>query len=247
MGNIHIALGAEQLFTVFGIPVTNTLITSVLVAFGLALFAYYVGRHALFVPGKVQTAVEALFGLVLDYIEETLESRSLARRYFPLLMTIFLFVFVANMVEFAPGIGSIGFFEGIDGEKFSPLLRSVNTDFNMTLALALISFFVIEMSGVAVLGFLKYAGKFVNFKSVLGFMVGIMELFSEIARLISFSFRLFGNIFAGEVLVVVATAFVPFFLPVPLMLFEVFVGFIQAAIFALLTLFFIKIAITEPH
>ena len=74
------------------------------------------------------------------------------------------------------------------------------------------------MSGVVVLGFLKYAGKFVNFKSVLGFMVGIMELFSEIARLISFSFRLFGNIFAGEVLIMVATAFIPLFLPVPLML-----------------------------
>ena len=81
----------------------------------------------------------------------------------------------------------------------------------------------------------------------MGFFVGIIEFFSELARLVSFSFRLFGNIFAGEVLILVVGYFVPYFLPVPLMAFEVFVGFIQAAIFALLTLFFIKIAITEPH
>ena len=81
----------------------------------------------------------------------------------------------------------------------------------------------------------------------MGFLVGIMELLSEVARLISFSFRLFGNIFAGEVLIMVAMAFLPGLLPVPLMVFEVFVGFIQAAVFALLTLFFVKIAVTEAH
>ena len=123
----------------------------------------------------------------------------------------------------------------------------MNTDLNVTLALAIISFLVIELTGIITIGFLKYFTKFVNLKSVLGFFIGIIELFSEIARLISFSFRLFGNIFAGEVLILVAIAFVPLIAPVPLMLFEVFVGFIQAAIFSLLTLFFIKIAVTEPH
>ena len=78
-------------------------------------------------------------------------------------------------------------------------------------------------------------------------MVGIIELFSEVARLVSYSFRLFGNIFAGEVMILVIQHFVPMVLPVPIMLFEVFVGFIQAVIFALLTLFFVKIAITEAH
>ena len=156
-----------------------------------------------------------------------------------------MFIFTANIIEFTPGIGSIGWTHG-DGE-FIPLLRSMNTDMNTTLALTIIAFVVIEVVGVATLGFLRYGKKFVNLSSVLGFMVGIIELFSEVARLVSYSFRLFGNIFAGEVMILVIQHFVPMVLPVPIMLFEVFVGFIQAAIFALLTLFFVKIAITEAH
>jgi F-type H+-transporting ATPase subunit a len=175
---------------------------------------------------------------------ETLGNRKRAEFFFPLIATIFLFVLTANLFEFIPGVGSIGFHEG---EKFVPLFRSVNTDFNMTLALAFISFFVVEIAGLAILGTRKYAGKFFNFTSLMGFAIGIIELFSELARIISFSFRLFGNIFAGEVLILVISSFLPIFLPVPLMAFEVFVGFIQAAIFSLLTLYFIKLAITDMH
>ena len=117
----------------------------------------------------------------------------------------------------------------------------------LTLALAFISFFTIEITGIAMLGFFKYAGKYVNLKSPVGFAVGIIELISNLGRLISFSFRLFGNIFAGEVMILVASFFLPYLLPVPLMAFEMFVGLIQAIVFAMLTLFFIKLAIAEPH
>jgi F-type H+-transporting ATPase subunit a len=245
MDKIHIALSAERLTEWFGIPITNTLITSWAVILILGAVAFFVGRKAYLIPGKVQTLFETLFSFVIDYMEETLEDRKMALKFFPFIITLFLFIFTANVLEFTPGIGSIGYFAEVDGHtEFTPLLRSVNTDLNVTLALAIIAFLVIEITGIVVIGFLKYMGKFVNFKSPLGFLIGIIELFSEIARLISFSFRLFGNIFAGEVLIVVIIFFIPYILPVPLMLFEVFVGFIQAAIFALLTLFFIKIAIT---
>ena len=178
--------------------------------------------------------------------DETLESRDMARRFFPLLITIFLFIFTSNMLEFTPGVGSVGIFRSWGGE-FVPLFRSVNTDLNVTLTLAIMSFLIIEVTGVLTIGVAKYARKFFNFHSGIGFVVGIIELFSELARLVAFSFRLFGNIFAGEVLILVIIHFAPYVAPVPLMAFEVFVGFIQAAIFALLTLFFIKIAIMEPH
>ena len=247
---IHIALAPETLTTVFGIPITNSLITSWAVIFILVTLAFFIGRNTKLVPGKMQTLFEAAFGGVLGYMEETLESRKLAVFFFPLIMTLFLFIFTANLLEFTPGIGSVGIWSHVDGgtgRELVPLFRSMNTDLNVTLALAIISFLAIEIAGVVVIGFLKYAQKFVNFKSVLGFLIGIIELFSEIARLVSFSFRLFGNIFAGEVLILVIMFFVPVILPVPLMLFELFVGFMQAAIFSLLTLFFIKIATTEPH
>jgi F-type H+-transporting ATPase subunit a len=250
MDGIHIALEAEKIATLWGMPITNTLVTSVAVSLLLIVMAFLVGRNLKMIPSKGQLIVEEAISGVMTYMEETLESKRLALLFFPLVMTLFLFIFTANVTEFLPGIGSIGFWtEGEHGEGggFISLFRSVNTDLNVTLALALISFFVIEFAGIVLLGFAKYAGKFISFKSVLGFAIGIIELFSEVARLVSFSFRLFGNVFAGEVLILVVAFFVPVILPVPLMAFELFVGFIQAAIFALLTLFFIKIAIAEPH
>lgn len=163
-------------------------------------------------------------------------------------MTIFFFILGANWIGLLPGVDSIGYYTEYHGEEtFIPFLHPANTDLNVTLALAIIAFFAIEIIGVMLLGFFKYAGKFINFKSPLAFLIGIIELFSEIARLISFSFRLFGNIFAGKTLIVITMFFLPFIVPVPLLAFELFVGFIQAFIFAILTLFFIKLAVEEPH
>ena len=243
--SIHISLSAEKIGTFLGVPVTNTMLMSFIVFAILWTLAYFVRKNLSLVPGRLQTLIETLFVGILDYMTETLEDEKLARKLFPLIVTIFLFIFTANLIEFTPGIGSIGWSH--PGGAFTPLLRSMNTDLNTTLALTIIAFVVIEVVGVATLGFLRYSKKFVNLSSVLGFMVGIIELFSEVARLVSYSFRLFGNIFAGEVMILVIQHFVPMVLPVPIMLFEVFVGFIQAAIFALLTLFFVKMAITEAH
>ena len=242
---IHIALAAEPLFYVWGVPITNTLLTAWVVIGILFTLALVVGQRVALVPGKVQNLFEMLFELVLGYMEQTLGTRRLAERFFPLIMSIFLFILVANLFEFLPFANALGFDH--HGE-FVHLFRPAATDLNVTLALAVIAYFVIEITGIMVLGFLKYGSKFVNFKEgVLGFFVGIIELVSNLARLISFSFRLFGNIFAGGVLIALAVGFLPYLLPVPLLLFETFVALVQAAIFALLTLAFIKVAITEPH
>lgn len=245
---IHIALAAERVGTFLGVPITNTLITSWAVMGILILLTLLVRTRLQLVPGRLQALFEEMVEFILNYMTEVLENERLARKLFPLIATLFLFIFASNLLEFTPGIGSIGFLETTaHGNVFTPLLRSVNTDLNVTLALAVIAFITIEAVGIATLGVITYARKFFNFSSVIGFLVGIIELFSEFARLISFSFRLFGNILAGEVLIVVIIFFMPYLAPVPMMLFEVFVGLIQAAVFALLTLFFVKIAITEPH
>lgn len=244
-GGIHVALAAEKVGSLWGLPLTNTLLMSWVVIALLMVVAFFINRRVSLIPGKFQTAVELAFGFFYDYVADTLESRDLARRFFPLLMTTFLFIWIANALEFTPGIGSVGFFHP-DGE-FIPLFRSVNSDLNMTLALTLIAVFVIEITGVVALGFRTYFGKFFTLKSPIASVVGIIEFVSEMARIVSFSFRLFGNIFAGEVLIAVVSFFVPYVLPVPLMAFEMFVGVVQAAIFTLLMLFFIKMAITDPH
>lgn len=134
-----------------------------------------------------------------------------------------------------------------EGEVFVPLLRTGYADVNMTLALALISVIMTQVYGMAYLGFFGYAGKFfVNpFKDFVGSFVGILELVSEVAKLISFTFRLFGNIFAGEVLLVVISFLSPYLAPIPFFGLEIFVGFVQALVFSLLTLVFMKMATTS--
>ncbi len=244
MEGIHIALASEPVFHLWGLPITNSLLLTWVVIAILLVLGFIVGRRPKLVPGRLQGAFESIFEVLLDYMAETLESRKLALRYFPLIATIFLFIFTANMVTFIPGIESVGVTH--DGH-FTALLRPVNTDLNVTLALAMIAFLVIELSGIFTLGLLKYGSKFVTVSSPMNAAVGLLELIGNIARLISFSFRLFGNVFAGHVLIVVIIFFLPLVVPVPLMLFEVFVGFLQAAIFSLLTLVFIKLAIDEPH
>jgi len=243
-GGISVVLKPYILGEFFGIPLTSTLVTTWLTMILLVALAVVVRHRLAMIPGKLQSTAEIVVGGMHDYMSDVLESRQMATKYFPVVATIFLFVLALNWVGLLPGVTSIGF---TYGDKFIPLLYPAATDLNITIGFAIIAFFTIELAGVLAIGFFKYAGKFVNFKSPLAFVIGLIELISEMARLISFSFRLFGNIFAGKTLLVVIMFFVPYVLPVPILGFEVFVGFIQAFIFAILTLFFIKLATAEPH
>lgn len=246
---LSIHLAPSILGYIGGFPITNTLVTTIVVSLLLGTLAFFIGRNLKMIPGKWQAFVETIIEYPYSFVRQTLDQdEKLIRWVFPLVMTIFLFILLANWLGLLPLIGAIGI-ETVDHgkETFTSLLYPVNTDLNVTIALAIIAFLAIEVAGVVTLGFFKYVGKFISFKSPIAFIVGIIELFSELARLVSFSFRLFGNIFAGKVLILVVMFFVPYLVPIPLLAFELFVGFIQAAIFALLTLFFIKIAVAEPH
>jgi len=245
---IHVVLSPYVVGEFYGIPITATMITTWLTMFILVVGIVLLRSRLKLVPGKVQIMFELMIGGVFDYMSDILESRKLAKTYFPIVMTIFIFILSLNWFGLLPGVTAIGFYEYREGlAHFIPLLYPPATDLNITIAFALIAFFTIEIAGVVAIGIFKYAGKFINFKSPLAFLIGIIELLSELARLISFSFRLFGNIFAGKTLLVVAIFFVPYIIPVPIMAFEIFVGFIQAFVFSILTLFFIKLAVTPPH
>lgn len=239
----HVSIKAEELTQWMGVPITNSLLMSWVVVFLLVLLALLIKRNTKLIPGKFQIVIETLIGGVQKFVAESLESEVLATRFTPFFISLFLFILIGNWLEFIPGVESI-VFHTAEGETVS-LLRAINTDLNIPLALAIIAFITIEVTGITVLGFWGYAGKFFNFHSPVNLFVGLLELLSETIRLISFSFRLFGNIFAGSVLVGIITFLAPYAIPAPFMLFEVFVGLIQAAVFALLTLFFIKLAIMK--
>ncbi len=242
----------------------------------LVVLALLVGKNLKKVPGKLQSIFELLIGGAYQFVESTLESKEHAKKYFPILMTIFLFILAMNWTGLLPGVTSIGFYEEhiavssqtheeaahTDGEEHAeaaakphliPLMYPPATDLNLAIAFAFIAMIVIELAGIMALGVFKYGSKFFTFRGhsigerLLNMLVGIIELISELGRLVSFSFRLFGNIFAGKTLLTVALFFMPLFVPVPILAYEVFVGFIQAGVFAFLTLIFIKLAVAEPH
>ena len=243
---MNISLAAEPLFYLGSFPITNTLMMAWLIIIFLALLAGVVSFKLKAIPRRLQSIVEMLFEAVLGLIESVTEDKKQARKFFPIVATIFIFVLLSNWLEVVPGLGTVGLWEVHQGETILvPFIRSASADLNFTLAIAIISVFTVQLFGIMALGAFKYAGKFINFKNPVYFFVGILELFAELAKIVSFSFRLFGNIFAGEVLLMVMLFLVPYVVPLPFLFLEIFVGLVQALIFSMLTLVFLKMAVTH--
>lgn len=244
---MHINLAPETLFHFEGIPVTNSFLAALATSLFLTMAALAASFSVKKAPGRWQNIMEAVMEGLLNLAESV--SGVNGRRFFPLAATIFLFILTANWLSLLPGFGSIGVWRAAeDGRReFVPLLRGATADLNTTLALSLVSVAAIQYYGIKSLGAFGHLKKFINFKSPMEFFVGILELISEFAKIISFSFRLFGNIFAGEVLLAVMAGFLPVILPLPFLGLEVFVGFIQAVVFAMLTLVFLNVAVEVAH
>lgn len=197
-------------------------------------------------PSGIQNIFEVAIEWVLGLMDNVFGDREKSEKYFPLIATLFIFILVSNWFGIFPVLGSIGIHEAVDGhEKFVPLFRSSASDINFTIALAIISVVLIQILGIAAIGLGRYSGRFFTLKSPIASAMGILEIISEFAKMISFSFRLFGNIFAGEVLLIIIGYLVPYFAPIPFLMLEIFVGFVQALVFAMLTTVFIGIATTE--
>ena len=233
---------------------TNTLLSSwtatlvLLLLFFIATRRMDVGRA----PRGLQNLVEGVVAVTYDFVEGV-AGRENARRFFPLFATIFLFVVINAWLGLLPFYPSLGFLDE-EGHISRHLLRPAGTDLNMPLALALVSFVFVEYWGIRILGF-RYFGKFFRFGTLLrgnvfqgliDIFVGFLELLSELVRVVSFTFRLFGNMTAGEILLLVTGFLIPFVFILPFYGLEILVGFIQALIFAGLTLVFVTIAVT-PH
>lgn len=252
-------LPAPVLFHVLGVPITNTIIAGWITVVFLVLVSWLVTRRMQIVPRRVQTAFEFLLGWIFDFCK-SVAGEEYGRKFFPVVCTIFLFVAFNAWLSLIPGFGSIT----IHGHE---LLRGSNTDVNTPLAIALVSFVFVEYYGLKTLG-IKYLRKFVNmsgfFKSVgqvfkgkvkeglsglfsgfIDIFVGALESLSELIRIVSFTFRLFGNMTAGEILIMVAAFLLPMVVGWLVYGLELFIGFIQALVFSGLTLAFAAMAVTS--
>lgn len=238
---MEISIAAEKIAHVGPLPITNSLALSWIATIILIIVAIIATKKISFVPTKIQNFFEMILEFLFNTANDIIDDEKATKRYFPLVATIFIFIITNNWLGLIPGVGSVGFHEG---EKFVPLFRSANADLNTTLALAIVAVIAIQVFGIAAIGVFRYGKKFINFKGPIDFFLGILELIGEFARMISFSFRLFGNVFAGEVLLLVVAFLVPFIAPLPFFFLELFVGFVQALVFTMLTLVFIKSAIS---
>jgi F-type H+-transporting ATPase subunit a len=229
----------------FGVlPITNTLLVSWVVMAFLIITSILATWRLRAVPGGLQNFLELIIESGYNTVEELAHSR--AKVFFPWVMTFFLFIICANWLGLFPGFATIGFFEEHDGHKtFIPLLRSINSDLNMTLALALLSAVVTHIFAIRYLGIAHYLKRWVSLNPIFLF-VGLLEIVSEFTKIVSLSFRLFGNIFAGEVVLATVAGIFAFVLPLPFYFLEIIVGFVQAAVFMMLTLVFM-VLLSEKH
>lgn len=244
MPEIHIK--AEEILNIGNFPFTNSLLASFLISALMLFGAFFVRRKMALVPGKVQNFFEMIIEGVLKLMDSILTDRKLSEKYLPLVATIFLFVLASNWLGLIPGVGAVGLKENGVLKAF---LRPPSSDLNFTIALAAIAVFSVNFFAVLTLGFTKHFSKFFTLKNPIFSFVGLIEFASEFIKIISFSFRLFGNMFAGKVLLLIVGFLVPYFIPLPFLFLELFIGFIQAFIFAILTLVFIAMAVKtqEAH
>jgi len=231
-------LQSEYIFSIFGLKITNTFFTSILVTFTLGVMGLIFYSTRKNQKGVFNNVVRVLIFEILKIIDIVTKNRNLSKKILPLIATFFLFIASANILALLPGF--LGSFFLQTKEKPLPLLRSPNSDLTTTLALAVFSVLAIQFFSIRTLGVKKYLARFLNFANPIKFVLGFFETISEGIKILSFSFRLFGNIFAGEVLLLIIAFLVPYIIPVPFMILEVFVGIIQAFIFSMLTLTFIK-------
>ncbi len=244
----EIFLNAEALFHFGFYTLTNAVFLTFLVVLLLVAGSISASRRFALVPTGAQNLIEVGIEYFLDLLESIFGNRHTAQKYLPFISTIFAFVLFSNWAGVLPGVGSVGFFEGEGAHRaFTPLLRSPASDLNFTLALAVVTVVATHIFALRELGFKMHAAKFFNLSGPIEFFVGILEFISEIAKIISFSFRLFGNVFAGEVLLLVIAFLLPYVGSIPFFFLELFVGFIQAFVFAMLATVFTSIAITGHH
>ena len=261
-----VELPAEPVAHIGHFSVTNTLIASWFTIIVLVVLSFILTRKMQLIPGKRQAMAEAIVEGLLNFVE-SVAGKKQSRMLFPGVATIFLYVISNAYLALFPFFGSIGIIEH-DG-KFAPLFRAANTDVNVPLSIAIMSFIFVETWGMRALGVLHYVSEFVNVRQmgqgfkelfagqvktavmniVFGFInlfVGVLEIFSHLTRMLSFTFRLFGNMTAGEILILVSSFLIPLVFTIPFYGLELLIGLIQALIFSGLTLVFGTIAVS-PH
>lgn len=253
-------LYAEQIAHIHNFPITNSLLTSWVAVLIIVILSMTIRLHIKKIPSTIQNFFEIIIEGALAMGDQVTGNRKVTEKVFPIAICIFFFVLINNWLGLLP----LGGFGLVQNNSFIPFLRSGTADINTTIALAVMSVVGANLFGIFSIGAWKMFNKYVNLKALgqiftkirkdptiiivapIQVFVGFIEIIGELAKIASLSFRLFGNVFAGEVLLASMAAIFAYVLPVPFMFLEVIVGIIQAFIFSMLTVVYFTIA-SEDH
>lgn len=243
---IHVAIEAETLFHIGPLAFTNSMVGALLATAVLLLAAWYITRRSALVPGRLQSALELPVELMSGIVAG---SSSRWRGYIALVLGFFLMILVANWIGLLPGVGTIGIthLDEAGHEAIIPIIRPASADLNFTLGLAIVAFIMFVYWGIKANGAGGYLKELLGEPLYMAPLMFPINLISEFSRLISLSMRLFGNVFAGEVLLATMIALAPILIPAIFLGLELLFGFVQALVFALLAMTYIGTAIAEHH
>ena len=259
----EITLFAEPVYHSENFVVTNALLTSWVVVVIILVLSFILRAKLKEIPGKLQNAFEVIIEGALGLCDQVTNNRTLSLKIFPIAISVFFFILINNWLGILP-FGGFGLIEtGDHGPAFIPFLRGGTADINTTIALAIMAVVGANLCGIFSIGLWKTFNKYVNLKVLGGiftkirheptiiivapitFFVGLIEIVGEFAKIASLSFRLFGNVFAGEVLLVSMAALVAYIVPIPFLFLEILVGVIQALIFAMLLVVYFTISASD--
>jgi F-type H+-transporting ATPase subunit a len=240
------SLSPEIIVHAGGFPVTNTIVSTLLVDVVLIAMAVVISRRTTLVPSGLQSLFEPLVVYFYDLTEQIAGSK--VKTIFPWFASFFLFIVFANLLALLPGFGTIGFFENVTKEgkttkELIPLFRAATSDFNVTLALGTVSIVATHVIAFRYNGFIGYIKKFLSLNPITLF-IGLLEFFLEGVKILSLSFRLFGNIFAGETVLATVSGLSAFLAPIPFLFLETIIAVVQALVFAMLTMVFMALLAT---
>ncbi|MBI2031126.1 MAG: F0F1 ATP synthase subunit A [Candidatus Levybacteria bacterium] len=237
---MHSSFAAESVVQIGIFKVTNALINALFVDIIIIAICYLVAKNIKLIPGYLQNATELIIHSFYEMTESVAQEK--AKIIFPFFMSFFIFILLSNWTALLPGVTSIGFFKD---HELVPLMRGATSDLNTTLGLALVSIAATHIMSIRAVGVKDYLSRYISLNPI-NLFIGILEIISEITKVISLSFRLFGNIFAGEIVLFTVSGIFAFLFPIPFLTLEIIVGLVQALVFSMLTMAFMAI-LTTPH
>lgn len=245
----------DTLFSIGSLAVTNAMLMGVFVSVVLAFFSLIIWKRTKLLPSRFQTLIEATFESFLNLLEMITGNRKKAEVLLPLVGALFLYIGLSNLIGLVPGLTSLTY-NGV------ALFRTPTNDFNTTFSIALAIVILTQIMSIKSFGVFGHLGKYFKFKEVIqgfkkslgegvlaivDFLIGLLDIISEVAKVVSLSLRLFGNMYAGEVLAAILLGAFALLIPAPWLAMNILVGFLQAMVFGSLTAAYYTLATEQPE